>query len=293
MMIALTSRHALWSTWSLQALPGIALVGLFYSVGLARLWRRRGGRTAVGRWEATAFFGALLATAGALVSPLLHAGDQILSAHMLQHLVLILVAAPLLVLGRPQLPLLLALPRSWRRRLHAFAARRPVRRTVHLLTTPTAIWITGVVVLWSWHLPALYDAAVRNTGLHTLEHFSFLATAFMFWWTVLQPAGSRLAPGHDVLYVFTAGIAGGALGALFAFATSPLYPTYVPRALALGISPLADQQLAGLVMWIPAGLVYLLAATLLAMRWFGGMERGLARNDPTADLQPVRTVSGR
>src|SRR5207247_5504601 len=106
-----------------QASPGIAVVGLFYSVGLARLWRRRGGRTAVRAWEATAFFGGLLATACALVSPIHHAGDQILSAHMLQHLVLILVAAPLLVLGQPQLPFLLALPRSWRHRLHAFGAR--------------------------------------------------------------------------------------------------------------------------------------------------------------------------
>jgi putative membrane protein len=268
----MSARHALWSTWSYQPLPEIAAAALVYSIGLARLWRKRGGERAVTRWQAAAFFGGLLAVAGALVSPIHHAGDQILSAHMLQHLVLILVAAPLLVLGRPQLPFLLALPHPARRAVHAFARRRTIRAIERAAMAPAAIWIIAVAVLWSWHVPALYDAAVRNQGLHTLEHLSFLAVAFMFWWTVLPQAGNRLQPGHDVLYVFTAGMASGALGALFTFATSPIYPTYVPRALALGVSPLSDQQLAGLLMWIPAGIVYLALASWLFVRWLRLVE---------------------
>ena len=287
-----TARHALWSTWSWQPLPDIAVVGLFYSVGLARLWRKRGGERAVGRWHATAFFAGLLAVTAALVSPIHHAGDQLLSAHMLQHLVLILGAAPLLALGRPQLPLLLALPRSWRRALHAAGARPAVRAARRLLTTPAAIWVVGVAVLWSWHLPLLYDAAVQNAGLHTLEHLSFLVTAFMFWWVVLRPPGEGLAPGRDVLYVFTAGMAGSVLGALFAFAASPIYPTYVPRALALGVSPLSDQQLAGLIMWIPAGVVYLAFASLLFVRWLRMAERDGRTEEsaaPSPENDPILT----
>jgi putative membrane protein len=288
-----TARHALWSTWSWQPLPDIAVVALFYSVGLARLWRKRGGERAVGRRHAAASFGGLLAVTAALVSPIHHAGDQLLSAHMLQHLVLILVAAPLLALGRPQLPFLLALPRSWRRALHAIGARPPVRATRRMLTSPAAIWVVGVAVLWSWHVPLLYDAAVRSQGLHTLEHLSFLVTAFMFWWVVLRPTGEGLSPGRDVLYVFTAGLAGSALGALFAFATSPIYPAYIPRALALGVSPLSDQQLAGLIMWIPAGVVYLAFASWLFVRWLRVVERDAPRNAalavPSPDNDPILT----
>lgn len=287
-----TARHTLWSTWSWQPLPEIAVVALFYSVGLARLWRKRGGERAVGRWHAAAFFAGLLAVTAALVSPIHHAGDQLLSAHMLQHLVLILVAAPLLVLGRPQLPFLLALPRSWRRALHALGARRSIRATRRLLTSTASIWVVGVAVLWSWHIPALYDAAVRNTGLHALEHLSFLVTAFMFWWVVLRPAGQGLAPGRDVLYVFTAGLAGCALGALFAFATSPIYPTYVREALALGVSPLSDQQLAGLIMWIPAGIVYLAFASWFFVRWLRVVESDALRNEsaaPPPENDPILT----
>jgi putative membrane protein len=274
--VAVTPRQALWSTWSFQLLPSIAAVGLLYSVGLARLWRSGGGRAAVGRREAAAFFAGLVAVAGALVSPIHHAGDQILSAHMVQHLLLILVAAPLLVVGRPKLPFLRALPRSWRRTIHRLGSTRALRRLERVVLSPAVIWVGAVAVLWSWHVPALFDAALRDEGLHTLEHLSFLGTAYLFWWVVLQPAGSRLAPGHDVLYVFTAGVASGALGALLTFAATPIYPAYAPRALALGVSPLSDQQLAGLVMWIPAGVVYLVFASWLFVRWLRVVEAGVA-----------------
>jgi cytochrome c oxidase assembly factor CtaG len=133
--------------------------------------------------------------------------------------------------------------------------------------------VLSVAVLWGWHVPALYEQAVRSEALHTVEHLSFLATAFMFWWVVLQPSGRSPAPGRDVLYVFTAGLAGSALGALLTFAASPIYPSYTRAAAALGASPLTDQQLAGLIMWIPSGVVYLGFASWLFVRWLRVVER--------------------
>ena len=123
-----------------------------------------------------------------------------------------------------------------------------------------------------------YDAAVRNEGIHALEHMSFLATAILFWWVAIRPGQHhRLSGGTDVLFVFTAGIQSGALGAILTFAGSPLYPAYAHSVAQWGLTPLQDQQLAGLIMWIPAGLVYLAAAAALFVRWLLTMEREARR----------------
>jgi putative membrane protein len=290
----MTSREALWTTWSWLPLPALLATGFVYVVGLGRLWRKRGGERAVGRGRAVAFFAGLVVLGAALVSPLHHAGNELLSAHMLQHLLLILVAAPLLALGSPQLPFLLSLPRSWRHALHAAGASGPGRAGRRLLTAPVVVWLVEIVVLWAWHLPVLYEAATRHEWIHTLEHLSFIGSGYLFWWMVLQPPGRRLAPGVDVLYVFTAAIASGALGALFAFAGSPIYSTYAIRAAALHVSALADQQLAGLVMWIPAFVVYLGIAGWLFVRWLRHVEREALRTDARSsgtDGQPSGTVA--
>jgi putative membrane protein len=296
--VAMTPRQALWSTWSFQpvVVAGLGTSALVYSVGLRRLWRTRGGRRAVDERRAASFFAGLAVVAVALVSPVHHAGDQLLSAHMLQHLLLVMVGAPLLALGAPQLPFRLAVPSGWRTALGLYARLPGVRAAGRALSHPASAWIVGVATLWAWHLPALYDAALRDQSVHTLEHLSFLASAVLFWWVVLSPGRRRTSPGTDVLFVFTAGMANGALGALFTFGTSPIYPRYVPRAAVLGVSALADQQLAGLVMWIPAGMVSLGVASWLFVRWLRVVEREARRRDarpapapPTAAEDPILT----
>lgn len=264
-----------WTSWSFDpvVLIGLAGAGFAYGRGVRMLWRHD-RRRGVAPWHVASFAGGLVALCVALLSPLHEVAAELLSAHMVQHMLLVLVAAPLLVLGAPVLPLSVALPVAWRRRVRAWGRDRPLRSMRHVVTRPLVAWLLHVAVVWMWHVPSLYEAATRNEGLHAVEHASFLATALLFWWVAI-PSGARrhLAGGTDVLFVFTGGIQSGVLGALFTFAGAPLYPAYAHTALRWGTSPLQDQQLAGLVMWIPGGLVYVLAASALLARWLMMIER--------------------
>lgn len=272
-------NHDVWASWSLQppVLAGLTATAWAYARGVRSLWcgdHRRG----VTRWQVASFAGGLLALFVALVSPLHPVSSELLWVHMVQHVLLVLVAAPLIVLGAPLVPMTLALPPSWRRKIRRWGRIGWVRRTGRLLTRPPVAWVLSVGALWAWHAPLLYDAAVRNEGMHALEHLSFLATAILFWWVALRPgARHRLPGGFEVLYVFTAGIQSGALGALLTFAGSPLYPAYARTVAGWGLTPLQDQQLAGLIMWIPAGLVYVVAAGALFVRWLLAVEHEARR----------------
>jgi putative membrane protein len=271
--------HELWSSWSLQppVMVGVAAGAWAYGRGIQKLWsgdRRRG----VSRRQAAAFGCGLLALLVALVSPLHRLSSELLWVHMVQHIMLVLVAAPLIVLGAPLIPTTLALPLPWRRRIRSWGRIRWIRSSGRLLTRPLSAWMLHVGALWAWHSPSLYDAAVRSEGIHAMEHLSFLVTGILFWWVAILPRARRgLAGGADVLYVFTAGIQSGALGAVLTFAGSPLYPTYALTVTRWGLTPLQDQQLAGLIMWIPAGLVYMAAVSALFVRWLRTVERD-ARN---------------
>jgi cytochrome c oxidase assembly factor CtaG len=141
------------------------------------------------------------------------------------------------------------------------------------------VWLLTLVALWAWHLRALYDAALEHAPIHALEHACFFGSAMLFWWTAVAPSGRRrLARGADVLYVFTGGFQGAVLGALFVFASTPMYPFYsAARTAPWGLTPLADQQLAGAVMWVPSGIVFLVVAGWLFVRWLGAMEREMRR----------------
>jgi cytochrome c oxidase assembly factor CtaG len=197
---------------------------------------------------------------------------------MVQHVLLVTVAAPLIVLGAPLVPTTLALPAPWRRKVRAWERIGWVRSTGRLLTRPVTAWVLTVGALWAWHAPGPYDAAVRSEGIHALEHVSFLATAILFWWVAIRPADRRRrSGGPEILYVFTAGIQSGALGAVLTFAGSSLYPAYALTSARWGLTALQDQQLAGLIMWIPAGVVYMAAAGALFVRWLLLMEREARR----------------
>jgi putative membrane protein len=241
-------------------LAWIVLVGWLYARGVGALWGRAGVGRGVERWRAAAFGAGLLALAVALASPLDALGGVLFSAHMAQHMLLAVVAAPLLVLGAGGTGLLWALGEAGRRRVGGWwrgagRARAVWRGVSH----PLSAWALHVGVLWAWHLPGLYQAALGDALVHAAEHASFLGSGWLFWWTVLGTGHGRLNAGAGVLYLFTASLAGGVLGVLMTFAPAAWYPAYAASAPVWGLSGLEDQQVAGLIMWIPAGLVYLAA----------------------------------
>ena len=187
-------------------------------------------------------------------------GAVLFSAHMAQHELLMAVAAPLLVLGRPVVAGVWALPPAWRRRLGAVARQRAVRGAWHAVAGIGAASVIHGVAVWAWHAPALYQWTLRSDLAHAAQHATFLCTALLFWWAILAPRARRTRPGAGVLALFVTTLHTGALGALLALATRPWYPAYIRTTSAWGLTALEDQQLAGLVMWVPASFAYVAAA---------------------------------
>lgn len=275
-----------WSRWTFDpaVAAGLAGAAVLYGVGLRRLWRTGRGRGA-SPMRAGAFFAGLGALFVALVSPLDAAAEQLLSAHMVQHLLLLAVAPPLLILGRPVLVGVQGLPAGLRGDAIRLGRRPALRAATRRITNPVFAWLLQVAVLWGWHAPRAYEDALANSGVHALEHASFLAVAFLFWWPALEPGEHRRLPrGADVLYLLTAWLQSGALGALFALAPAPIYQVYVARVLVHGGSALADQRIAGLVMWMPGGLVYLGAACAMFVGWLLATERTMRRLEGRARM---------
>ncbi|WP_067172043.1 cytochrome c oxidase assembly protein [Microtetraspora niveoalba] len=230
------------------------------------------GARRLGRWRVAAFATGLLALAAALLPPLDHLADERFSAHMGQHMLLMVVAAPLLAAGAPGLVLPLVLPPRWRARL---AALRHVSRTaLRPLYLPVTAWAVHSAVLWIWHLPAAYDLALDVEPVHVAEHACFLAAAWLLWWHVVTPTRHRLCPPVAMLYMFVTALPAAALGAVLTLAPAPLYPSQAAAAAASGVNPLTDQQLAGLVMWVPADVVYFAAIVVFFLAWMGTAERG-------------------
>src|SRR5215203_1583168 len=265
----LISPENVWTAWSLE--PGVvASLGLtawLYSRGSRRLWGNAGVGHGIRRWEALVFGLGWVSLAIALVSPLHLMGEVLFSAHMAQHELLMVVAAPLLVLGRPIVPFLWAVPLNWRRAAGVSAATRPVSATWKWVTLPSIAWALHAAAIWVWHAPALYQATLSSETLHTLQHVSFLGSALLFWWALLHGRAGRLARPASVIYLFTTAVHTSLLGALLTFSTRLWYPLYDSGPPAWGLTPLEDQQLAGLVMWVPAGLSYLIASLALAATW--------------------------
>jgi cytochrome c oxidase assembly factor CtaG len=225
----------------------------------------------VRRRDVACFASGWIVLAVGVVSPLHALGGVLFSAHMTQHELLMVVAAPLLVLGRPVVAFVWALPRGWRVRAGAWARARWVRRGWSSLTSPAVASALHAGALVLWHLPGPYEATYFSEPLHALQHVSFLATALVFWWALLRPARGR--EGEAIVYLFAATLLTGALGALLAFAPALWYPHYAATTGPWGITPLDDQQLGGVIMWVPGGGSYLLAALALFAAWLRASER--------------------
>jgi cytochrome c oxidase assembly factor CtaG len=222
----------------------LVLAGGLYAAGLRRLWRRAGKGRGVGLTQAALFYAGCAVAAAALLGPLHHAAERLLWAHMVQHELLMVVAAPMIVLGRPVETWIWGLPAGWRSAIHV----------PKIFSDPTFAWSVHAAAIWVWHAPGLFEAALANPWLHVAQHASFFATALVFWWSLLAPSHRHLA---GIASLFTTMLHTGALGALMALARGPWYPGFT----------LEDQQLAGLVMWVPAGLAYPLAALFIGSQW--------------------------
>lgn len=274
--------QAVWSAWTWEpwTMALLALSGGLYVRGVHALWRDAGVGRGIRRWEAGVFAASWLALLIALLSPLHRIGQELFSVHMGQHEVLMLVAAPLLALSHPLLAFLHALPLAARRRL-GHAVRGPaVQRTWHGLTHPLVAWTVHAIALWAWHVPALFEATLHSELVHAAQHASFFLSALLFWWALIHGGPGWAGYGAAVLYVFTTAMQSGLLGVLLTFAPRVWYPTYEHTTAAWGLTPLEDQQLGGLVMWVPAGVLYLVSALALMAGWLREAEGARGRATP-------------
>ncbi|HEY2594192.1 MAG TPA: cytochrome c oxidase assembly protein [Chloroflexota bacterium] len=286
------------SAWSLDpfVLLGVGLAAVLY----ARGWRylRRHSRHAATKARATAFGAGLGLILLALVSPIGTYDQDLFSLHMTEHLLLTVGAPPLLLLGGPLLALLWGLPDQERR-----GAGRWLRpggwlfRVGSALARPTVALAVFVTTFALWHVPALYDAAQGQTLVHYTEHAMFFTAALLFWWPVIHPGGGARSLGKlaAIAYVSIPMLEGTLIGALLTFAQRPFYTTYLDAPRLTGLSPLDDQQLAGLIMWIPGGMVYGVAVLWLLASVLHDEEANAAAIEaddlPTTQAGSVPTAS--
>jgi putative membrane protein len=259
------------SAWSWDPLVLTALLAgsWWYWTG-ARTLRRSG---IASRWQPAAFSAAVGLTAVALISPLDALSEQLLSAHMTQHVLLTLVVAPLLVLSSPLQTMAWGLPPLLRQRVGRWQGR--VRRLLRHPALPGVGLALFTVVFTAWHIPALYNAALASDPVHALEHITMLASALALWAPIIRPR--RTPAGAGVLLLFISLIASGILAALLVFSPTPWYAH--PTTGDWGLTRLADQQLAGAVMWVLGGTIYVVAGALVLMHWLHTDERVIARRE--------------
>lgn len=242
----------------------LALALAAFAIGWSRLDARSGLGAAALRRRALLFGGGWLTLAAALVSPLHQAGERAFAPHMLEHELLMLLAAPLLVMSEPLAVMLWALPARARRALGQASRARPIAALWRTLTDPVVATLMQAAALWLWHMPVLFDRALASGGWHAAQHLSFLVSALLFWSAMLHRRAQSGGWAVAALCLFATSVVSGALGAVMAFSESPWYAAYAEMGRTpFGLTPAEDQQLAGLLMWVPGGLVHAGAALAL------------------------------
>jgi cytochrome c oxidase assembly factor CtaG len=264
-------------------LTPLIVSGIWYVAGLLRLRARvSGARNSL--WRNGLLFGfGWLTLVASLLSPLHELGEISFAAHMTEHELLMLVAAPLMALSRPVAVFLWACPRRLRSALVRGCNSAPVSHVWRFLTDPIVATIVQICALWLWHMPSLFDRALDSEWWHALQHLSFLFSALLFWWSLTRSSHGSNRRAIAAACLFITSMASGALGALMAVSSSPWYEGYAsigPQGLAPGgLTAAEDQQLAGLIMWIPGGLVHFIAAGVFA---YGALRQVQARERPEA-----------
>ena len=258
--------------WALDGwiiIPLAAALSL-YGIGLARLWRHSPGAQRSRRAHVLAYLLGWLTLFGALVSPFHELAEQLFTYHMIEHEIVMAISAPLLVAGRPVGVLLWGMPGALRMLLARAARYEGIRCCWSWLMRPINATLIHAVAIWAWHVPALFEAAVTHVLWHRLQHLSFLLTALLFWYSLLRTT----VRGEAVWHLFFTMLHTSLLGALLAVAPRVLYLAQTAHANAWGLTPLEDQQLAGIFMWVPAGTVYAGAALYFAARWIRPARTG-------------------
>jgi putative membrane protein len=266
-----------------------------YAVGYRRFARLRHADTSF-RTRGTLFVLGYAALLVALLSPLHSVGEQFFSVHMVQHLLLTLVAAPLLLLSNSMPVLLWALPRRERATLGRLVGRPgPIRSTLVWLTQPLLAGGLFIVTQWAWHQPLLYQWALDNRWAHYFEHVFFFATAVLFWWPVIGAAPLRSPLGYParMAYTFLGWMPNTLLGAGISLSRGPLYPAYVNAAHTSGVDPMLDQQLAGLIMWVPGDLLFATILILLFVAYLRHEERAAERIDRELDARDAAAAQAK
>jgi len=261
------------SVWDLAVLVLLLAMGGLYALGTRALaLTAPPGR----RLERAAFWIGWATLCVSVAPPMDTLVTQRFSAHMAQHELMMLLGAPLVAAGRPVPVWLHALPLRRRHALVRTARRWGLAGGWWAATNPPVAWLLHGTAVWVWHAPALYEAAVHSESIHVVQHAMFISTSMLFWSGLLYGRYGRAGYGSAVVYVFTTAVHTGALGAGLTFAPRVVYGVYAAPAAAGGIDALRDQQAAGLLMWIPAGLLFTLFGVGFLAAWIGASGRSLS-----------------
>lgn len=273
--------------WDFIVVVPLALSFALYLIGLASLWLRAGVGRSVANWQACCFLAGWLTLVAALVSPLHEYAEHLFTAHMIEHELPMAVAAPLLAVSRPLGTFLHAVPRRARLGLISAAGIPTVRWSWGQLTAPVTATVLHGAAIWIWHIPALLDGTIANELLHRFQHICFLVTALFFWWAIVrQPVREH---GLGALHVFITMMHTGLLGALLALSPQDAYPLQTRDAPLFGLTPLEDQQLAGLFMWVPGGAIYLGCGLALLWSWMRPRSDIARRPDGLVGALPAKS----
>lgn len=264
------SGHEQGLAWTLDPLLTVplALALLLYISGWLRLSKRAssppsGAALYLSGWAILTF---------SLVSPLHEAGERSFTMHMIEHELIMLVATLLLACSSAGGVLAWGLPRSLRLSLGG-SWKSPLQRLWKRLTEPITATAVQAVAMWVWHAPPLFDRALDSFGWHVAQHACFFVSSLLFWWAMLHPRERGSGYGVSAVCLFATSLIGGALGALMSLSSSPWYADYAAMGMTgIGLDPVDDQRLAGLIMWIPGGLVHGVAALVLAYKWLKASE---------------------
>ena len=268
----------------------LMLTGALYYRGWRRLRRLRPGEFGVARLAS--FLSGMAAISLAVASPLDAFAGLLLTAHMVQHLLLLMVAPPLILYGAPYLPILRGLPaRVLKHGAGPFLASPGLQWFGRKLTHPLLCWLAFTITSLTWHMPEFYELALRSSFWHEVEHLCFLGAALLFWWPVIQPPPSRAQwPRWSMIpYLFLADFQNTALAAFLIFCDRVIYPSYAAAPRLMNLSPLEDQAAAGAVMWVPGSVVFLIPIGLLTVRALGSRRRAVSPSSRRVELPVIRT----